>query len=181
MWFLKNCFFAKSRRKIYPVKRRQSKGQNNPSGQSTFGVQGCAASGNSNVPTSSGATNNDNNQNNNGINTNQQVATFSECANCPQHRGLLMNLSAIVQAVVISCPAALVWHDLGEGKQFSTLNGSPLDLLPCSPLVLPMPAGDDNKEVCFWGCYGKPCAFVRFIFIFMEGQILKWITTYNYG
>lgn len=77
------------------------------------------------------------------------LSAFSEFCNCPQHRSLLLCLSAIVQAIVMSCPSALVWHNLGEGKSGSPLSGSPLDLLPCSPSNLPMPHGSDNKLVSF--------------------------------
>jgi len=75
------------------------------------------------------------------------ASVFTELCNCPQHRGLILGLSAIIQAIVISCPSALVWHNLGDGKCTSPLNGSPLDLLPCSPSNLPMPAGSDNHRV----------------------------------
>jgi len=75
------------------------------------------------------------------------MSAFTEFCNCPQHRSLLLCLSAIVQAIVLSCPSGLVWHNLGDGKSGSPLSGSPLDLLPCSPSSLPMPAGNDNKSV----------------------------------
>jgi len=75
------------------------------------------------------------------------VSVFTELCNCPQHRSLILGLSAIVQAIVVSCPSALVWHNLGDGKSTSPLNGSPLDLLPCSPSNLPMPVGSDNQRV----------------------------------
>lgn len=73
---------------------------------------------------------------------------FADYSNCPQHRSLLLSLCAIVQAVTLSCPSALVWHNLGEGKSSSSLSGSPLDLLSCSPSCLPMPNGSDNNQVC---------------------------------
>jgi len=75
------------------------------------------------------------------------ASVFTELCNCPQHRSLILGLSAIIQAIAISCPSALVWHNLGDGKSTSPLNGSPLDLLPCSPSNLPMPAGSDNHRV----------------------------------
>jgi len=75
------------------------------------------------------------------------MSVFTELCNCPQHRSLILGLSAIIQAIVISCPSAMVWHNLGDGKSSSPLNGSPLDLLPCSPSNLPMPAGSDNHRV----------------------------------
>lgn len=78
---------------------------------------------------------------------NAAASIFTELCNCPQHRSLILGLSAIIQAIVISCPSALVWHNLGDGKSTSPLNGSPLDLLPCSPSNLPMPAGSDNQRV----------------------------------
>jgi len=75
------------------------------------------------------------------------TSIFSELCNCPQHRSLILSLSALIQAIVISCPSALIWQNLGDGKTTSPLNGSPLDLLPCSPSNLPMPAGSDNHRV----------------------------------
>jgi len=78
---------------------------------------------------------------------NAATSVFTELCNCPQHRSLILGISAIIQAIVISCPGALVWHNLGDGKSTSPLNGSPLDLLPCSSSNLPMPAGSDNHRV----------------------------------
>ena len=75
------------------------------------------------------------------------LMAFTDYSNCPQHRSLLLNLCSIIQAVTISCPSALVWHNLGDGKSSSPLVGSPLDLLPCSPSSLPMPFGKENEMV----------------------------------
>ena len=75
------------------------------------------------------------------------MSAFSEFCNCPQHRSLLLCLSAVVQAIVLSCSSSLVWHNLGDGKSASPLSGSPLDMLPVSPSSLPMPVGNDNKSV----------------------------------
>ena len=41
------------------------------------------------------------------------AAIFAEYNNCPQHRGLLLSLSSIIQSIVVQCPMALVWHNLG--------------------------------------------------------------------
>ena len=75
------------------------------------------------------------------------AVVFSEYAHCPQHRSLVMSLSSVLQAITLECPTALIWNNLGEGKEKSLLNGSPLDLLPCAPSSLPMPPGPDNQEV----------------------------------
>ena len=48
-------------------------------------------------------------------------------------------MCAILQAVTLRCPGALVWHHFGEDKKSPVLSGSPLDLLPCAPSSLPMP------------------------------------------
>ncbi len=48
-------------------------------------------------------------------------------------------MCAILQAVTLRCPGALVWHYFGEEKKSPVLSGSPLDLLPCAPSSLPMP------------------------------------------
>ena len=48
----------------------------------------------------------------------------------------------------LRCPSALVWNYLGEGKsQNSVFSGSPLDLLPCAPSSLPMPASDEAPQI----------------------------------
>ncbi|KRZ69639.1 Mediator of RNA polymerase II transcription subunit 12-like protein [Trichinella papuae] len=62
--------------------------------------------------------------------------------NCPFHRTVLLGLSNVVHSVLIDCPTALIWNemeceDTGEnGKAY--LCGSPLDLLYCSPVDLPL-------------------------------------------
>ncbi|KRX88671.1 Mediator of RNA polymerase II transcription subunit 12-like protein [Trichinella pseudospiralis] len=62
--------------------------------------------------------------------------------NCPFHRTVLFGLSNVVHSVLIDCPTALIWNemeceDTGEnGKAY--LCGSPLDLLYCSPVDLPL-------------------------------------------
>ncbi|ELT92763.1 hypothetical protein CAPTEDRAFT_163894 [Capitella teleta] len=72
---------------------------------------------------------------------------FAEYNGCPQHRGLILALSYVLQTVAIRCPGALVWHHLGDGKGSSILSGSPLDLLPCAPSCLPMAPGADNQSI----------------------------------
>ena len=75
-------------------------------------------------------------------------AMFAEYNSCPQHRGLILSLSTIIQNVALRCPGALVWHDFGEEKTNPILCGSPLDLLPCPPSLLPMPPrGEENQQV----------------------------------
>lgn len=79
---------------------------------------------------------------------------FSEYLNCPHHRDIVLSLSAIIQAITLECPTALVWNCIGEGKSPSVLNGSPLDHLPCSPAQLPMPQRASNlhlKSQLKWG------------------------------
>ena len=70
-----------------------------------------------------------------------------EYNNCPQHRGVILSLSAIIQSLLIQCPAAFVWLQLGEAKQHSPLYGSPLDLLPCAPSSLPISPGPDTADI----------------------------------
>ena len=77
-------------------------------------------------------------------------AAFVEYTNCPQHRSILLSLCAILQAIAIRCPGALVWHNLGEGKSNHILAGSPLDLIGCAPSSLPMPPGVDNQQVYYY-------------------------------
>ncbi len=56
-------------------------------------------------------------------------------------------MSAIIQAVVLHCPTALVWNQSGEGKISSHLVGSPLDHLPIPPSALPMAPRFSNDHV----------------------------------
>ena len=81
------------------------------------------------------------------------LAIFEEYARCPQHRSLILTLCSIIQTTTIQCPGALVWHNLGEGKNLSPLYGSPLDMLPCPPSCLPLPFGVDNQEVWLQKCF----------------------------
>lgn len=78
---------------------------------------------------------------------NSLASTFMEYTSCLQHRSLVLTMSAIIQAITVQCPGALVWQNLGEGKTNSILYGSPLDLLPCAPSSLPMAVGADNQQV----------------------------------
>ncbi|XP_064639525.1 mediator of RNA polymerase II transcription subunit 12-like protein isoform X2 [Lineus longissimus] len=78
---------------------------------------------------------------------NPLLAIYNEYNNCSQHRSVILNLSAILQACVLQCPGALVWHNIGEGKSHSVWSGSPLDLLPNSPSMLPMPPGSKNQQI----------------------------------
>lgn len=89
---------------------------------------------------------------------------------CPHHRDILLPLSCIIQVsfilkcikkkchwknliflllqvILLECPTALVWNQLGGGKLPSVLNGSPLDYLPCSPVILPMPQRTNNVSL----------------------------------
>lgn len=70
------------------------------------------------------------------------ISCFSQLLNCTLHRSVVFGLSSIIQIITLNCPTALVWHSINEGKTVSSLHGSPLDNLPCSPSCLPMPQKD---------------------------------------
>lgn len=70
------------------------------------------------------------------------ISCFSQLLNCTLHRSVVLGLSSIIQIITLNCPTALVWHNINEGKTLSSLHGSPLDNLPCSPSCLPMPQKD---------------------------------------
>ena len=70
-----------------------------------------------------------------------------DVGSCGQHRSVLVQMSAIIQAVVLHCPAAVVWNYVGEGKVSSHLIGSPLDHLPVQPSTLPMAPRFSNEHV----------------------------------
>lgn len=62
---------------------------------------------------------------------------FGEILNCAYHRDIIIQLATILQVICIECPTAMVWSGCG-----SSLQGSPLDLLPLPPSALPMPHMD---------------------------------------
>ncbi|EDO45182.1 predicted protein, partial [Nematostella vectensis] len=84
---------------------------------------------------------------------------LSQYKNCSQHNSLVLALGAIIQAVTICCPGALVWNSTvcSSGQSSSSNNsgdqtkpqvlGSPLDRLPMAPSALPMPGGGNNNPI----------------------------------
>ncbi|KAJ0181317.1 hypothetical protein K1T71_003402 [Dendrolimus kikuchii] len=64
---------------------------------------------------------------------------FGEILNCQHHRDVLIQLATVLQIICIDCPTAMVWSGCG-----SSLQGSPLDLLPLPPSALPMPHMDSR-------------------------------------
>lgn len=70
-----------------------------------------------------------------------------DVGSCDHHRSVLIQMSAIIQTVVLHCPAAVVWNYAGEGKVSSHLVGSPLDQLPYPPSALPMAPRFSNDHV----------------------------------
>ncbi|KAJ8310216.1 hypothetical protein KUTeg_012081 [Tegillarca granosa] len=86
-------------------------------------------------------------ENNQMMSQNPLTAIFEQYNRCPQHRGIILSLSATLQVITLLCPTGLVWNSLGDGKSTSFLFGSPLDLLPCAPSNLPMPLGPHNDQI----------------------------------
>ena len=78
------------------------------------------------------------------------AAIFNEYNNCPQHRGIVLSLSACLQVITMSSPSALVWNNLAEGRINSPYCASPLDLMPCPPSSLPMPHNEQNPQVPYF-------------------------------
>ena len=70
-----------------------------------------------------------------------------EYRDCPQHRSIMLKLCAVVQNITLRCPTALVWNWLGDGKTSIFICESPLDILPCSPSVLPMLPAPNNHQI----------------------------------
>lgn len=56
---------------------------------------------------------------------------------------LVIQLSSIIQTIVLECPTALVWSGVGVGTIW---HGSPLDALPVLPSMLPMPLRSDMSS-----------------------------------
>ncbi|KAG8221965.1 hypothetical protein J437_LFUL007806 [Ladona fulva] len=74
-------------------------------------------------------------------------ASLNEYLNCPLHREIILSISAIIQAITIDCPTALVWNCVGEGRGPSLLDASPLDHLPCPPSMLPLPQRSQSSRI----------------------------------
>ena len=74
-------------------------------------------------------------------------AVFQQYSNCPQHRAIILSLSAVIQCITLECPTALVWNNLGEGRSSHFMCASPLDMLPCPPSVLPMPENPQRAQI----------------------------------
>lgn len=78
-------------------------------------------------------------------------------------------MSAIIQAVVLHCPTALVWNHAGEGKMSSHLVGSPLDQLPLPPSALPMAPRFSNDHVRIFICLSTQTFLVVHFYFFLGG------------
>lgn len=82
--------------------------------------------------------------------------------NFPEHlESVAFGLVCIVQVITVKCPSAQVWYPLDDSK---SCIGSPIDLLPFAPSLLPLPViPDDDKDALFeqqqlrylllWCCY----------------------------
>ncbi|XP_046392614.1 mediator of RNA polymerase II transcription subunit 12-like protein isoform X2 [Ischnura elegans] len=78
---------------------------------------------------------------------NSVSSSLNEYLHCPLHREVILSLSAIIQAITLDCPTALVWNCVGEGRGPSILDASPLDHLPCPPSILPLPLRSQSARV----------------------------------
>uniref|UniRef100_A0AAR5PM52 Mediator complex subunit Med12 domain-containing protein n=1 Tax=Dendroctonus ponderosae TaxID=77166 RepID=A0AAR5PM52_DENPD len=70
-------------------------------------------------------------------------SNLAEYQNCQHHRDIVVELSTVVHTIILECPTALVWCPTGFGTQW---HGSPLDTLPISPSLLPLPARCDTNS-----------------------------------
>lgn len=63
---------------------------------------------------------------------------------CEHHRPIIMELSAMIQAITLRCPGALVWCGLSgkERDSITPLAGGPLEYMPVLPSQLPMPSNN---------------------------------------
>lgn len=86
-----------------------------------------------------------------------QSSVLSQYKNCPQHNSLVLALAAILQAVTISCPGALIWNSAPQNAAQANASanneqaakpavlGSPLDRLPMAPSSLPTPSSNGHS------------------------------------
>lgn len=74
---------------------------------------------------------------------NPAQSSIIEYQNCQLHRDIVLELSTIIQTIVLECPTSLVWCGAGVDTIWF---GSPLDLLSVSPSMLPMASRCDMNS-----------------------------------
>ncbi|VEL07553.1 unnamed protein product, partial [Protopolystoma xenopodis] len=79
------------------------------------------------------------------------IDNYSELTSCPLHRSVVMSLSSLIICLVLTCPSAAIWNYIPKevlaNSSMPFLKGSPLDLIPCSIVALPLPPGPETLEL----------------------------------
>ncbi|VDK69730.1 unnamed protein product [Onchocerca ochengi] len=77
---------------------------------------------------------------------------FDDMQQCIHQRGIILTLCGMLYAILIDCPAALIWnkYEVSPGRPPTMLHqlcGSPLDHLPCPFESLPLPPGHGTERL----------------------------------
>ncbi|EJD75155.1 hypothetical protein LOAG_17646 [Loa loa] len=77
---------------------------------------------------------------------------FDDMQQCIHQRAIILTLCGMLHAILIDCPAALIWnkYEVSPGRPPTMLHqlcGSPLDHLPCPFESLPLPPGHGTERL----------------------------------
>uniref|UniRef100_A0A915PR29 Mediator complex subunit Med12 domain-containing protein n=1 Tax=Setaria digitata TaxID=48799 RepID=A0A915PR29_9BILA len=80
------------------------------------------------------------------------VELFDDMQQCIHQRAIILTLCGMLYAILIDCPAALIWnkYEVSPGRPPTMLHqlcGSPLDHLPCPFESLPLPPGHGTERL----------------------------------
>ncbi|EJW78829.1 hypothetical protein WUBG_10260 [Wuchereria bancrofti] len=80
------------------------------------------------------------------------VELFDDMQQCIHQRAIILTLCGMLYAILIDCPAALIWnkYEVSPGRPPTMLHqlcGSPLDHLPCPLESLPLPPGHGTERL----------------------------------
>ncbi|KAM3728669.1 Mediator of RNA polymerase II transcription subunit [Dirofilaria immitis] len=80
------------------------------------------------------------------------VELFDDMQQCIHQRAIILTLCGMLYAILIDCPAALIWnkYEVSSGRPPTMLHqlcGSPLDHLPCPFESLPLPQGHSTERL----------------------------------
>lgn len=59
----------------------------------------------------------------------------------------MLTMLGLLHAIIIDCPAALVWNPFHKDVVFEPFCGSPFDTLPCSPDVLSQHLPETSEKI----------------------------------
>ncbi|KAF7256842.1 hypothetical protein EG68_05542 [Paragonimus skrjabini miyazakii] len=75
------------------------------------------------------------------------IEEYSETCSCPLHRSVVMLLSSLITCLTLNIPSSAVWNYIPFETEHAYLKNSPLDLIPYSLSILPMPPGPETALI----------------------------------